>query len=929
MDVAPIPRARFAALLLLAAGAKVAHAGTFLNPNDKSPSVVLAPDLLGVTYTSGASYHGVRSDRAILPGSGFFYFEGRREVGVGEYGFGLATASATLDERGGVDPQSFGVDVTGGVWYANVFRGGFPSAANDTYGIAVDYRGVHPVAYVIVREVPGGPEVVFRKVVLDQITAPLHLFVYGVPATTGVQQTINPGNDLSWSSFRLDPVAALDAHAYRASEGLFPNWNEPPALAATIDRPMDVAGTLVTAHATATAPGGGDLTASILWSVDRGPETGSGGTFSFVPDLLGRYVLTARVVGAEGAGVTSSVAVTILRNAGIDADGDDLSYAVEIAAGTDPADHDSDDDELLDGREIQVASTDPLDPDTDGDTMEDGWEVRHGLDPHVHDANPDPDQDGFRNREEFLADTDPHSNSSYPGRGTVLLSLVDRSPSVQLDADRLGAIFTAPGYHGVRTDVSVAPGSGWSYFEGHREVAPGNFGFGVASAAAPLDAAGGATDQSFGVLATGELRHAGQTVATFANPAAVAWYGLAIDYTGSNPKISLVVDRVGATPQVFAPVTLAAVTTPVRIHVFGEPVVTGVQQTINAGADPRGRPFHFAAAQLLYLAGYPAAEFLGSGFGPEHAWAGPPAIERADPVVLVREAGTNPEVVLASDGLGASYGAYQKSAVRCNQPMIGEFRYFETHREVGPVNIGQGLIGPWPDIDPYCCVSFDPTNAPPSMSMNSGGGIWQNLVFVTNFAPANERYGFAVDYRGPRPIVHCIVGGELIRTLTLSDCITPIVPMLYGDPAGPVLVNTINFGTKPYRYDAEVILSGAGIDTTALVLGWGDANRPAANPNVASQVAITHAPRSGELGRPIPCTAHATDVDGMGASSFIVWSDDAEPALRGRGSRFSFAPRRPGVHRLRATFADSLGTTIVATADIEIGTPDAAAPRGP
>jgi hypothetical protein len=284
---------------------------------------------------------------------------------------------------------------------------------------------------------------------------------------------------------------------------------------------------------------------------------------------------------------------------------------------------------------------------------------------------------------------------------------------------------------------------------------------------------------------------------------------------------------------------------------------------------------------------------MGSGFGPEHAWAGRPPAARRDPVVLVQDASTNPEIVLSKDRLGASYGAFQKSAVRSNQAMIGEFRYFEAHREVGPVNIGQGLINPFADIDPYCCVSNDPHNAPPSMSMNSGGGIWQNLVYQTGFPSANTTYGFAVDYRGARPIVHCIVGDQLITSLTLSDLFTPIVPMLYGDPAGPVLVNTVNFGTKPFRYDPEVILSGAGVDATALVRGWGDANRPAANPNVLSHVSITSAPASVRIGQAVSATAAATDVDQADASAFVEWSDGDEDDRPRSQRRLRPAPARP------------------------------------
>ncbi len=51
-----------------------------------------------------------------------------------------------------------------------------------------------------------------------------------------------------------------------------------------------------------------------------------------------------------------------------------------------------------------------------GDQAYEGWFKRHGLDlkdPRMLDA--DPDGDGFTNREEFLADTDPRDANSRPG----------------------------------------------------------------------------------------------------------------------------------------------------------------------------------------------------------------------------------------------------------------------------------------------------------------------------------------------------------------------------------------------------------------------------------------------------------------------------------------------------------------------------------
>ena len=67
-----------------------------------------------------------------------------------------------------------------------------------------------------------------------------------------------------------------------------------------------------------------------------------------------------------------------------DTDMDDLDDHEEVAAGTDPADPDSDDDLLGDGEEINGdPASNPLLADTDGDTFSDSVEVEEGSDPNV------------------------------------------------------------------------------------------------------------------------------------------------------------------------------------------------------------------------------------------------------------------------------------------------------------------------------------------------------------------------------------------------------------------------------------------------------------------------------------------------------------------------------------------------------------------
>ena len=68
------------------------------------------------------------------------------------------------------------------------------------------------------------------------------------------------------------------------------------------------------------------------------------------------------------------------------------------------------------------------DPDDDNDGMPDDWEIAHFLDPLVNDADDDPDEDGYTNLEEYLADTDPRNPKSHPAEprpGIPMLLLYD------------------------------------------------------------------------------------------------------------------------------------------------------------------------------------------------------------------------------------------------------------------------------------------------------------------------------------------------------------------------------------------------------------------------------------------------------------------------------------------------------------------------
>jgi len=93
-----------------------------------------------------------------------------------------------------------------------------------------------------------------------------------------------------------------------------------------------------------------------------------------------------------------------------DSDEDGLSDSAEVNIhNTDPNNPDSDNDGLTDGEEVNIYSTDPNNPDSDGDTMLDGWEVENGLNPLINDSLLDPDNDGFNNVQEWGMATSPQT----------------------------------------------------------------------------------------------------------------------------------------------------------------------------------------------------------------------------------------------------------------------------------------------------------------------------------------------------------------------------------------------------------------------------------------------------------------------------------------------------------------------------------------
>lgn len=242
---------------------------TFLNDADKHSSIILSEDQLGAEFTIWG-HHGVRSTRGIAPGSGFYYFEGTREVDIANYGFGVATAAAPLDTHGGATDQSLGINMNNGtILMDGNWQGNVPGTP-DTYGFAVDYRGANPIVHVIASTAPGG-EGAYIKSITMTVTEPVYILVYGNKSHGLVQQTVNAGDHQGPSPFVYDARAILTAswHYFENLEDLHLGWGEPdpnlnrfPQLTLDSERVV-IAGNPLTVNGSATDFEDGNLTKSI------------------------------------------------------------------------------------------------------------------------------------------------------------------------------------------------------------------------------------------------------------------------------------------------------------------------------------------------------------------------------------------------------------------------------------------------------------------------------------------------------------------------------------------------------------------------------------------------------------------------------------------------------------------------------------------
>jgi YD repeat-containing protein len=182
-------------------------------------------------------------------------------------------------------------------------------------------------------------------------------------------------------------------------------------------------------------------------------------------------------------------------DASADRDGDGASNLAEFRAGSSLSVRDTDGDGLTDGQEINQYLTDPTLTDSDGDGLADAveagnpqldgatsdsdhdgvsdyWELQLNTNPNDPlDARDDADNDGFSNRQESLAKSDPSRAATLPARGSLLWTLETGQPfSHSSPIARDGTVYVTGGntLTAVRPDGTVR----WTYSAGYKISAP-------------------------------------------------------------------------------------------------------------------------------------------------------------------------------------------------------------------------------------------------------------------------------------------------------------------------------------------------------------------------------------------------------------------------------------------------------------------------
>jgi Bacterial TSP3 repeat len=525
----------------------------------------------------GAAQAAAKSDVAVaLDAGSFYYFEATRSQAANVV-LGISATAATESPAGGFVPRADTLVVSGNELLTTDSAGTVvthPAGAGAVFGFAVDLRSSYPAVSVIAPASvnPGActglaaaaPCIIHRWQSAAPATA-LSIYAWGNgDGTSGPRVSINTGSDqraLPYTYATGTVLSLLRAKRLQGAVGFNPQWPAAsgPASLPTLapdggDRAVVRLDDTQTLALTPTNTAAGTIT----WKDAAGTERGTGATITITPALMttlggaGEHVLTASVVNPQNGRYGETRVRLLVKAVGTndDDDGDGLSYNEE---------------------RTRVPPLNPGSADTDGDGLSDGAEVALGKNP-------------------LVADND--AAASLPRRGAMVRE-TSTSPGLVVGDDGLSVTFTeelnpacvahvapfdqplyfAPPELGgpeercrkraIRANVGIEQGE-FRYFETQRLGAVQNFGHGVITPDAAIDPyccyvdpsetalyPYEGTPPSLAVNSIGGVFRRLQQIGAGFSPSysldQTEYYGFAVDYTGSEPKVHIVMtDSSGA-----------------------------------------------------------------------------------------------------------------------------------------------------------------------------------------------------------------------------------------------------------------------------------------------------------------------------------------------------------------------------------------------
>ena len=358
-------------------------------------SVELSRNALSACFL-GTAEAGVRSDVAAPQGeSNFYYFEATRST-VSGVTMGVSATADTAPPTGGFQPRADSLLIRGDeVVTVDSQTRAVAAGSGSVFGFAVDLRADYPVVSVIApasvnptacAPATGATPCVIRRWQFTAAAAALYIHAYGSGnGTTGPRVSINTGADLlarPYTYSTASVMAALGRSRVQGARGFNAQW---PGASGPAAQPMLAraghdrvvvrkgAATFLPSALVVTPSEHGNGT--ITWQDETSVARGTGASLPINSALVdnanlpvGEHVFRAQVVNpTNGRYAEVSYRVLVLSSvADSDDDGDGLTYSAEIALGTEPGNADSDGDGLADGAEAGLGKN-PLVADNDAD----------------------------------------------------------------------------------------------------------------------------------------------------------------------------------------------------------------------------------------------------------------------------------------------------------------------------------------------------------------------------------------------------------------------------------------------------------------------------------------------------------------------------------------------------------------------------------